>query len=120
MFKKPCKKRALIDSLPIQSSFMNQKMEESVIGSGNCAPKAGLARTSLLSISKMSCLLQQIVGKWHWRLSPLRFVQLGLLGQTSVIEIRVYPQLVGLDFIPKSRSDNLRKIAQFRPACSFI
>ncbi len=87
---------SLTGHAPVANSLINQKMEQSIIGSRNRTSKAGLLWSSWFQICQMVGLLQQVVSKRHILL-PARFVDRRLLRMASEIKVREEPMLGQVD-----------------------
>ena len=70
MLKESSEQGALTDPPPVERCFVDEEIEEGIIGGGNGAPEAGLPRFLLLTLGQLPCLLEQVVGIWHRQLCP--------------------------------------------------
>ena len=56
MLKESSEQGALTDPPPVERCFVDEEIEEGIIGRGDGAPEAGLARFLLLTLGQVPCL----------------------------------------------------------------
>src|SRR5258708_16326655 len=67
---------SLVNTLPVQRGFRNEKMKQRIVACGNGTPEARLTRPFGFAIGKMAGLLKQMLRQWHRGLGPCRVVHL--------------------------------------------